>query len=103
VVSFGRANFRLSEESVGIALEAAIGGYCGHLKVSLLRERVYSFVVSSEQVGFEIIKKRFILANNLNATSIFGGLVVLIGHVSLDFGRMNAMRSGLWSVRLRSI
>jgi hypothetical protein len=59
VVSFGRANFCLSEESVGIALEAAIGGYCGHLKVSLLRERVYSFVVSSKQVGFEIIKKRF--------------------------------------------
>jgi hypothetical protein len=59
VVSFGRANFRLSEESVGIALEAAIGGYCGHLKVSLLCERVYSFVVSSKQVGFEIIKKRF--------------------------------------------
>jgi hypothetical protein len=59
VVSFGRANFRLSEESVGIALEAAIGGFCGHLKVSLLRERVYSFVVSSKQVGFEIIKKRF--------------------------------------------
>jgi hypothetical protein len=59
VVSFGHANFCLSEESVGIALEAAIGGYCGHLKVSLLHERVYSFVVSSKQVGFEIIKKRF--------------------------------------------
>jgi hypothetical protein len=39
VVSFGRANFRLSKDSVGIALEAAIGGFCGSLKVSILRER----------------------------------------------------------------
>jgi hypothetical protein len=59
VVSFGRATFCLTEESVGIALEAAIGGYCGYLKVSLLRERVFSFVVSTKQVGFEIINMRF--------------------------------------------
>ena len=36
VVSFVRASFRLDEDSVGLALEAAIGGYCGELKVSLI-------------------------------------------------------------------
>jgi hypothetical protein len=58
VVSFGRANFHLSEDSAGIALEAAIGGFCGSLKVSILRERVFSFVVSSKQVGFHILNLR---------------------------------------------
>jgi hypothetical protein len=58
VVSFGRANFRLSEDSVGIALEAAIGGYCGSLMVSQLGDRVFSFLVSSKQVGFHVLNLR---------------------------------------------
>jgi hypothetical protein len=29
VVSFGRASFKLEDDSVGIALEAVLGGYCG--------------------------------------------------------------------------
>jgi hypothetical protein len=58
VVSFGRAKFRLNEEVVAIALEAVIGGYCGSLKVSLIRDKVFSFVVSSKQVGFHIMNIR---------------------------------------------
>jgi hypothetical protein len=58
VVSFARANFRLSEDSIGIALEAVIGGYCGSLKVSQLGDRVFSFLVSSKQVGFHILNLR---------------------------------------------
>jgi hypothetical protein len=38
VVSFGRAKFKLEEDLVGIALESAIGGYCGNLKMSRLGE-----------------------------------------------------------------
>jgi hypothetical protein len=55
VVSFGRTSFHLSEEVVGFALEAVIGGYCGGLKVSYIAERVFSFVVSSKKFGFEIL------------------------------------------------
>jgi hypothetical protein len=33
-VSFGRASFHLDDDSVGLALEAAIGGYCGEINVS---------------------------------------------------------------------
>ncbi|KAM0844984.1 hypothetical protein ACQ4PT_056693 [Festuca glaucescens] len=47
VVSFGRSSFWLDEESVALALEAAIGGFYGDLKVSVLRDRVFSFTVSS--------------------------------------------------------
>jgi hypothetical protein len=60
VVSFGRAKFKLDEDLVSIALEAVIGGLCGDLKVSIIRERVFSFCVSSKDVGFHILKlKRY--------------------------------------------
>ena len=58
VVSFGRATFKLDEDVVSIALESVIGGYCGELKVSLLRDRVFSFCVSCKDVGFHILKLR---------------------------------------------
>jgi hypothetical protein len=54
VVSFDRACFRLNDDSVSIALEAAIGGYCVDLKVSLLRDRVFYFNVSCKQIGFQV-------------------------------------------------
>jgi hypothetical protein len=38
VVSFGHGSFILNVDSVGIALEAAIGGYYGDFKVSRLRD-----------------------------------------------------------------
>jgi hypothetical protein len=58
LVSFGRANFKLEEDLVSIALEAAIGGFCRELKTSILRERVFSFCVASKEVGFYIAKLR---------------------------------------------
>ena len=59
VVSFGRSTFRLDEENVALALEAAIGGYCNDLLVSGLHDRVFSFNVSSKDVCFMILAKRF--------------------------------------------
>ena len=58
VVSFARHTFRLDEENVGFALEAAIGGYCSHLKVSFLHHGVFSFNVSCKEVGFFILHQR---------------------------------------------
>jgi hypothetical protein len=58
VVSFGRASFRMAEETVALALEAALGGFCGSLNVMQLRDRVFSFRVASKAVGFYIIQKR---------------------------------------------
>jgi hypothetical protein len=52
VVSFGRSRFKLVEDNVGIALEAAVGGYCGEIKVSLIRDRVFSFCVANKSVDF---------------------------------------------------
>lgn len=59
IVSFGRATFRLTEDSVGLAMEAALGGFCGELKVSLLKNRVFSFTVYIKLVGFHILSRRF--------------------------------------------
>jgi hypothetical protein len=63
VVSFGRAAFWLTEDIVEVALEAAIGGYCGSLQVSRLSERVFSFVVASKKVGFYILNTRFFVCD----------------------------------------
>ncbi|KAM0927092.1 hypothetical protein ACQ4PT_003199 [Festuca glaucescens] len=58
VVSFGRANFRMDEDLVSISLVSVLGGYCGNLKVSLIRDRVFSFCVSTKEVGFHVLKLR---------------------------------------------
>ena len=52
VVSFVRHSFRLDEDSVSLALESAIGGFCSRLKVSRLQDKVFSFHVSCKDVGF---------------------------------------------------
>jgi hypothetical protein len=59
VVSFGRSTFRLDEESVSLALEAATGGYCDDLQVSILRDRVFTFSASSKAVGFFLLARKF--------------------------------------------
>ena len=58
VVSFSRHVFRLDDHSVAAALEAADGGSAIELGVSCLRDKVYSFNVSSKQVGFFIVDLR---------------------------------------------
>ncbi|KAM0888596.1 hypothetical protein ACQ4PT_028241 [Festuca glaucescens] len=58
VVSFGRSIFRLSEDNVSLALESVTGGLCDELKVSILRDRVFSFTVSCRQIGFMILQRR---------------------------------------------
>jgi hypothetical protein len=63
VVSFGRASFRLDVDSVAIALESAIGGFCGSLNVQPISERVFTFRVASKNVGFHIIDMRWFSCN----------------------------------------
>ena len=56
VVSFGRSRFKLDCDIVGIALQAATGGYCDDLKVACLDNRTFSFNVSCMQVDFQVYK-----------------------------------------------
>ena len=72
VVSFGQHDFRLSDDSVVAALEAAIGGSAFELGVSCIRDKVYSFNVSSKQVGFCVLDLRSFACPNLNAILISG-------------------------------
>jgi len=59
VVAFGRCKLRLSSESVGSLLQAALGGSALHFFVEPLADRVFRFVVSSKQVGCFIASLRF--------------------------------------------
>ena len=51
VASFGRCKFKLSIASVGVLLQAALGGVAPHFAVSQLGDRVFKFWVSSKSVG----------------------------------------------------
>ena len=58
VVAFGSTSFKLDEDSVAVALESITGGRCEALKVSSLRDRVFSFTVANKKVGFMLTKRR---------------------------------------------
>ena len=72
VVSFGRSNFRLSDESVGLALESCLGGSAADLAVHLLRDRVYRFLVSSRQVGFMVLALKSVSCKDFKFLSHLG-------------------------------
>lgn len=56
VVDLPRASFRLTTSSVAVALRTAIGGSPADLVVTHLKDRSYSFVVCSKQVGLWIYR-----------------------------------------------
>jgi hypothetical protein len=94
VVFFGRAKFKLSEDSVGIALEASIGGLCDDFMVTQLSDRVFCFSVNAKSVGFMVYDLRSFFVPNLNVIFIFGGMVVQIGVRNFLCGRRNVPMIG---------
>lgn len=54
VVSFGRCRFKLCPISVGLILQATIGGTASHFKVLCLHDRTFQFIVASKLIGFFI-------------------------------------------------
>ena len=55
VVSFSRHIFHLNDDSVVAALEPAIGGSGIDLSVHLIKDKVFSFIVSCKRVGLFIL------------------------------------------------
>lgn len=58
VASFGRCKFKLCPLSVGLILQATIGGSASDFGVIFLSDRVFRFSVSSKSVGFHIFNLR---------------------------------------------
>jgi hypothetical protein len=58
VVSFGRAKFKLTEVTVGLALESCLGGLSMDFSVLQLYDRVFRFSVASRHVGFMVYSIR---------------------------------------------
>jgi hypothetical protein len=58
VVAFGRCKFRLDPCSVGLILQATIGGSAPYFRVSQLADRMFKFFVASRRVGFLVINLR---------------------------------------------
>src|SRR4051812_4529378 len=62
VAAFGRTSFKLTEDSAAVALESITGGRCDALKVSILRDRVFSFTVANKKVGNLLTGRRKFLS-----------------------------------------
>src|SRR4051812_8700573 len=58
VAAFGRTSFKLTEDSAAVALESITGGRCDALKVSILRDRVFSFTLANNKIGFLLTDRR---------------------------------------------
>lgn len=58
VAAFGRRKFRLSSDSAGVLLQAAIGGFAPQFNVSQLGDRTFKFAVSNKSIGFFVLNLR---------------------------------------------
>lgn len=72
VAAFGRCKFRLSPESVGVLLQAAIGGSASQFRVSQLGERTFKFVVSAKPVGWFVFNLRSISCVEFKVSFLWG-------------------------------
>ncbi|TVU08508.1 hypothetical protein EJB05_41913, partial [Eragrostis curvula] len=61
LATFRRSTFRLTEDSVGLALQSCLGGSAAGFHVKFLSDRHYRFSVASKAVGFHVYQlKQFI-------------------------------------------
>jgi hypothetical protein len=58
VVAFGRCKFRLNTCSVGLILQATIGGIVPFFRVSQLADHTFKFFVTNKRVGFFVANLR---------------------------------------------
>ena len=94
VVDLPRSNFHLTTSPVALALRAVTGGSPGDLSVIHLKERSFSFLVCSKQVGIWIYRLNLILAKILLFVSSFGEMVVLTGSGSLILRAVRKIMNG---------
>jgi hypothetical protein len=54
IVSVGSCKYRLSEDSIGLILQATLGGVVADFRPQQISDWVFKFVVTSKNVGFHI-------------------------------------------------
>jgi hypothetical protein len=87
LVSEGRCKFQLSEITVGLLLQAILGGVAAYFRPQRILDRVFKFLVPSKNVGFHVYKLRsfscaqYQLFFNLweSYSSIYGAMEVRTG------------------------
>uniref|UniRef100_K3XRJ6 Uncharacterized protein n=1 Tax=Setaria italica TaxID=4555 RepID=K3XRJ6_SETIT len=63
---FQRYTFRLTEETISLALHACLGGTPAGFHVSYVQDRHFRFVVSSKQVGFMVCDLKRIITDHFD-------------------------------------
>lgn len=66
LATFRRFLFRLTEESVGLALESCLGGRASEFHVQFLSTNHFRFSVFSKEVGFAIYKLRRVITSTFD-------------------------------------
>ena len=61
LVTFQRFLFRLTEESVALALESCLGGRASDFHVQFLSNNHFRFSIFSKEVGFQVYKLRHVM------------------------------------------
>lgn len=89
VASFGRSAIRLNEDSVGLILQACLGGVAKNFNVFHLSGWMFSFSVSCKNVGFMVTTLRIFLARALVSSSTSGAEGGQIRAGTMCFGAMN--------------
>ena len=87
VVSFARSTFSLDEDTASFALEATIQGLSNDLRFSIIRDLVFSFTVSCEDVGVTLLEYDCMHVFSSNVASTCGVLEVQTGEENLKIGR----------------
>ena len=67
LVTFRRFLFRLTEESVALALQSCLGGRASDFHVQFLSKNHFCFLVFSKDVGFRVYKLKRIITETFDA------------------------------------
>jgi hypothetical protein len=64
IVAFGRCRFRLNEDFTANCLSKILGGPASAFHASQIEDRIFFFLVSSKQIGFQVYKIRNFVCND---------------------------------------
>ena len=103
LVTFRRHLFRLTEDSVALALQSCLGGRALDFHVKLMSNNHFRFSVFSKEVGFFIYKLRRVISSTFDCFFISRTMALPTGNARNVLGRLKRKRNGLKSVTLRRL
>jgi hypothetical protein len=86
--------FRLTEESVALALQSCLGGRTSNFHVKFLSTNHFRFLVFSTEVGFQIYRKHRVITSSFDTYFTYGATVLHTGKKRSMIGKLSKRKSG---------